>query len=88
MHAESAHKPDVHWPYGLDNHIPIGSLLRWIAFAFQHGSIVLAPDPFLSRAQKGVCVSVRVFSSHGHNTIVGVWCVCMSACVHHKKWIS
>ena len=30
-----AHKPDVHWPYGLDNHIPIGSLLRWIAFAFQ-----------------------------------------------------
>ena len=20
-----AHKPDVHWPYGLDNHIPIGS---------------------------------------------------------------
>ena len=34
-----AHKPDVHWPYGLDNHIPIESLLRWIAFALQQGCV-------------------------------------------------
>ena len=37
------HKPDVHWLYGLDNHIPIGSLLRWIAFAFQQRDLLIRP---------------------------------------------
>ena len=49
-HAATFQTPDVYWPYGLDNYIPNGSLLRWIAFAFLQGV-----DVVVGRTDSDLC---------------------------------